>query len=335
MTPRRWLIVLAFLPMHIMAQTSHRDSVRQVVRERMLTIDSVMGERYNRITFDTLYIRRPQSRLTFKVRGNVSGTSISSEGSRNGNEIGSDVSTDHKATLSFGVNYRGLTAGFALNPASLSGRSKDYEMNINAYSNRYGFDVVYQTSQTLSGTVTLGGVDRTLDKGIFTMKMVTITGYYAFNGRRFSYPAAFSQSYIQRRSAGSWLVGLSYLGGSIKADNEAIGNNSYRVYIGYFGLGGGYGYNLVLGQKWLIHLSALPTLVVSNYSNVKINGERLDMATKFPNIILAERGAVVYNFSDKYFAGLTMVMTNSLLGSRTIDINYRKWRARMFFGFRL
>lgn len=42
------------------------------------------------------------------------------------------------------------------------------------------------------------------------MQVLNLTGYYTFNHRRFSYPAAFTQSYIQRRSAGSWLAGISY-----------------------------------------------------------------------------------------------------------------------------
>ena len=33
--------------------------------------------------------------------------------------------------------------------------------------------------------------------------------YYIFNNRRFSYPAAFSQSTNQRRSAGSFIIGFS------------------------------------------------------------------------------------------------------------------------------
>ena len=109
----------------------------------------------------------------------------------------------------------------------------------------------------------------------------------------------------------------------------------YRIYVGHLGIGGGYGYNFVLGRHWLIHISALPTLVISNHNNITEDGERRRMTTKFPDVILAERSAVVYNFSEKYFAGATLVMTNSLMRGQDIAINYFKWRARFSFGMRL
>ena len=42
--------------------------------------------------------------------------------------------------------------------------------------------------------------------------------YYIFNHRRFSYPAAFSQSTTQRKSAGSPLIGIGYTKHTLKFD---------------------------------------------------------------------------------------------------------------------
>ena len=318
------------------AQNTRRDSIRQRIQERAVMIDSLLAERNRRVNYDTAYIGRPHSRLTLKVRGNVSGSAFHVKGRRGAYEGGSDVSTDNKATLSIGASYRGISAGLALNPGKLFGHYRDYELNVNAYGNRYGVDVAYQSSTTLSGNVTINGEDFFMPKGVMNMKMLTVNGYYAFSGRRFSYPAAFTQSYIQRRSAGSWLVGFSFLGGSLTAgEKKSERMPDYRIYVGHLGIGGGYGYNLVVGRGWLLHLSALPTLVISNRNNIKVDGQRRDMDTRFPDLILAERAAVVRNFGEKYFAGGTLVMTNSLLGDDDIDINYRKWRARLFVGVRL
>ena len=46
--------------------------------------------------------------------------------------------------------------------------------------------------------------------------MLTLNAYYAFNGRRFSYPAVFSQSWMQKRSCGSLMLGASFMGGVLK-----------------------------------------------------------------------------------------------------------------------
>ncbi len=165
---------------------------------------------------------------------------------------------------------------------------------------------------------------------------LNLTGYYTFNYRRFSYPAAFSQSFVQRRSAGSWLVGFSYQGGSMKTTDEIPETvPKGRIYIGHFGIGGGYGYNLVVREKWLFHISALPTLVLFNRNNITINDEQRKMRTFFPDIIFNERVAVVRNFSAKYFAGATLVMSNTLFNDSDIRINQNKWLTRFFFGFRI
>lgn len=333
---RSIVAILLLCPLFLTAQTTRRDSIRQKARVQALRIDSLLAEKNSRVDYDTAYIGRPSNRLTLKLRSNISGSKFRVKGQRNDMEGGSDVSTDNKATLSIGAIYRGISAGLALNPGKLFGHYKDYELNLNAYGNRYGVDVAYQSSTTLSGTVTINGEEYFMPKGVMDMKMLSVNGYYAFNGRRFSYSAAFTQSYIQRRSAGSWLVGFSFLGGSLTAGaKKSERMPDYRIYVGHLGIGGGYGYNLVVGRNWLLHLSALPTLVISNRNNIKVDGQRRDMATKFPDLILAERAAIVRNFGNKYFAGATLVMTNSLLGDDDIDINYRKWRARLFVGVRL
>ena len=59
------------------------------------------------------------------------------------------------------------------------------------------------------------------------------------------------------------------------------------------------------------------------------------MRTRFPDFIFTERAAIVYYFSPKYFTGATFVTSSSLLNDRRIDINYRKWRLRVFLGLRL
>ncbi len=326
-------IRLFFLSVYLLSvQTISAQSVREYLRGH---VDSMLQAEYNKVTYDTNFISRPKSRLTLKVRTNISGYSVHARGMVDGTYSKADLHTNHKATLSFGVNYQGITAGLAINPSSLSGRNKDYELNLNAYSNRYSIDASFQNAKTLAGDMERGGTFR-LERGYVNMKMLTIAGYYTFNYRRFSYPAAFTQSYIQRRSAGSWLAGFSYQGGSMKTTGEAPSViPEARIYVGHFGIGGGYAYNLVLRDKWLFHLSALPTLVVYNRSNITIDGERKEMHTKFPDMIFNERVAIVHNFSPRYFAGATLVISNTLYNDNSVDINQNKWRARGFFGVRL
>ena len=317
------------------AMTATAQSRREQIRAR---VDSVLSTRYYKTPYDTNYVVRPEGRLTLKLRFNQTGNSIHAKGTVNDIYSKADLKTSHKTTISVAASYRGISLGLAINPSKLKGIYKDYEFNLNYYSSRFSLDASYQRSTTLTGDIERNGLQR-LENGDVTMRVLNLAGYYAFNYRRFSFPAAFTQSYIQLRSAGSWLAGFSYQGGSIKTSDDLKAKNpnapDVRIYTGHVGIGGGYGYNLVLGKKWLFHFSMLPTFVVYNRNNFTVNDERKRAKRMRFNMIFNERVAIVHNFSPRYFAGATLVMNNSVFDDDVVVVNQNKWRARAFVGVRL
>jgi hypothetical protein len=332
---RRFFVVLILL----FAMVSDSAAQKLTQRQRRERMDSVLAARYYKIPYDTNYVVRPQGRLTLKVRMNQTGNSIHAKGTVNGLYSKADLSTSHKTTFSLAAIYRGIGVGFAVNPAKWKGIYKDYEFNLNYYSNRLSLDLSYQRSESLAGDIKGDrGEQHLLDEDL-KMKVLNMVGYYAFNHRRFSFPAAFTQSYIQRRSAGSWLAGISYQGGSIETTDKLKERNpnapDVRIYLGHIGIGGGYGYNWVLGEKWLLHFSMLPTFVVFNRNNMTVNGVRKKAKHMRFNMIFNERVAVVRNLSPRYFIGATLVMNNSIFDDDAVVVNQNKWRARAFFGMRL
>lgn len=307
--------------------------------ERRARLDSALAARYYRTPYDTNFVIRPEGKLTLKLRLNQTGNDFHAKGTVNGFYSEADLKTSHKTTMSIGASYRGISAAVAINPAKMKGLYKDYEFNLNYYSSRLSLDFSYQRSETLAGDFTGDRGDLRLESGEALLKVLNIAGYYTFNHRRFSYPAAFTQSYIQRRSAGSWLAGISYQGGSIKTTDDLKARNpnapDVRIYIGHVGIGGGYGYNWVPSKKWLLHLSILPTVVVYNRNNMTVNGKRKEAQHMRLNMLFNERAAVVYNFSPRYFASLTAVVNNSVFKDDNVTVNQNKWRARASFGMRL
>ena len=307
-------------------------------KQRRARVDSVLTARYYKTPYDTNYVVRPEGRLTLKFRLNQTGNSIHAKGTVNDIYSKADLHTSHKTTVAIVGIYRGIGVGVAVNPAKWKGIYKDYEFNLNYYSNRLSLDASYQRSSTLSGDIERNGMQR-LESGDVNMNVLNLAGYYTFNHRRFSFPAAFTQSYIQLRSAGSWLAGFSYQGGSIETSDDLITKNpkapEVRIYTGHVGIGGGYGYNFVLGRKWLLHFSALPTFVVYNRNNFTVNGERKRAKHMRFNMIFNERAAIVHNFSSRCFAGITLVMNNSIFDDDVVVVNQNKWRARAFVGVRL
>ena len=324
-------LLLAY-PIQVTAQ-------KRTLREKIVRLDSTLSARYYKIPYDTNYVIRPDGRWTLKVRFNQTGNTFHAKGTINGITSKADLGTSHKTTISLGASYRGLSAAFSLNPAKMKGIYKDYELNLNYFSSRVSLDFSYQRSETLSGDIRRDDGLHQMESGDVTLKIVNVAGYYAFNFRKFSFPAAFNQNFIQRRSAGSWLAGISYQGGSIITTDELKIRKpdapNVSIKFGHLGIGGGYGYNLVVAKKWLFHLSALPTFVVYNRNKLTINDEEKEARHMRFHMIFNERAAIIYNFSKRYFAGATLVMNNSVFDDEAVVVNQNKWRARAFFGLRL
>lgn len=137
------------------------------------------------------------------------------------------------------------------------------------------------------------------------------------------------------------MLGLNFQSGSVRTTYELKERNpqapDVHITAAHLGIGGGYGYNWVLGNhsQWLLHLSILPTVVVYNHNRLEVNGERQSASRMRFNMVFNERAAVVYHFSPRIFAGATLMMSNSIFDDKNVVINQNKWLARAFLGFRL
>ena len=296
-------------------------------------MDSALTSRYNRNKgIDTAYIMRPQTKWTVVGRINVSGAKIEAEGVDNGLHFNSEMKADYKSTLSVAVSYLGISLSASLNPAKLMGKYRDYELNFNSYGKRFGFDIIYQDAKNFTGWHDHDGMERIeLPADMLKVKTLNVNAFYVFNSSRFSYPAAFSQSYIQRRSAGSFLLAASGQGQHASLDWE----QEMQLKVTNIGIGAGYGYNYVPRQGWLFHISALPTFIVYSKTSMTFGDNRVPLHYHFPEAIITGRGAAVYQWRNK-FAGLSMVFNFTNVGNEeSLAVHNIKWRVRTFFGLRL
>ena len=294
--------------------------------------DSLLADKYRKSDVDTAYVVRPQTKWTLRTRLNVSGTEIETEGHDEGRYFKSEIEANRKVTLSLGVTYLGISLGVALNPAKLMGKDVDFELNLNCYGRRFGFDVIYQDAKNFTGWHDQEGMARTeLPDDMLKVQTLNLNAYYVFNNRRFSYPAAFSQSYIQRRSAGSFLLAASGMGQKTTLDWE----QGVQLKMTNISLGAGYGYNFVPGKGWLLHISALPTFIVYSKTSMSFGDDRVPLHYQFPEVILTSRGAVVRQWSNK-FLGMSMVYTYTNIGDKnSLAVYNSKWLIRTFFGVRI
>lgn len=336
MKPLQWIFVALLLSL-----TTDCLAQKRLIhmKEKVDSLLTKYTSQFSRMPYDTNYVVRPKGNLTLKLRLNQSGDSFHAKGTVNDVHSKANLHTSHKTTISIAGIYHGISGAVAINPAKMKGVYTDYEFYLHYYSSRLSLDASYQRSTTLKGDIWRDDNLQHLKSGDLTLKVANLAGYYTFNHRHFSYPAAFTQSYIQRRSAGSWLAGISYQGGSIETNIDELRERDenapdVRLNIGHLGVGGGYGYNLVLGKKWLLHFSMLPTFVLYNRNKFTVNNERKQAQHVRFNMIFNERAAIVYNFSPRYFTGLTMMMNNSIFTDDRVVVNQNKWRVRAAFGMR-
>ena len=225
--------------------------------------------------YDTLYIAEPWGKWSISLNENFTQhyyyqiTDWTSFPIRN--RLGSSTG--------IGVSYLGAGVGLSVDFKKLNGKTKDSELFLKYYSNSFGGDL---------NIFNIGDFYDTRFKTDISyknnMKGVNINTYYAFNHRKFSYPAAFSYSYIQKKSAGSVIAGLSFyhddmwLGYDKEFYREVLCNiyDSWNYYpvndsIGdilsgwtthYLSLGAGYAYNWVPADNLMIHISIMPALLL-------------------------------------------------------------------------
>ena len=302
-------------------------------------INNKLSKKYFTTKYDTNYVARPKEKWLLRLLGNQTGNYIHAKGTVHDVYSKYDLHTKTNYTMGLEVNYCDIAATFSINPAKIGGDYNDYEFNFEYHGQMISFDINYLRATSLTGDIKLGNMDHLDEEGL-RMNVVNASAYYTFNHRKFSYPAALYQNYYQLRSAGSWLAGISVQSGSIKTTDELKARSPLapEVHLTFanVAIGGGYGYNLVLGKRsqWLLHFSALPSFVVYKHNRLTVNGEEMKDHGLCFNMLFNERVAVVYHFTPRFNAGASLIMSNSIYNNDNIKINQNKWLARAFFGVR-
>lgn len=352
MTARRLLALASLLGLAALPASAQLDRGQitigtDTINVRQRWLDTTVGQRVegvfdqrdsrSRLKYDTTYIAKPAQRWTLKLRSNVSGSNFYVKRRVEGDQHDAKLYTSPKVTIGASATYRGITLGVALNPAKFAGKNKDFEFNLNSYGNRMGADVVYLAANTYHGTTTTEGHHTDVPVGAMSMKMFTASAYYAFNYRHFSFPAAFTQSQLQLRSCGTWLVAASVLKGSLDAsagilNADGTGDTSLKLF--HAGLGGGYAYNLVTRHNWLIHASATPQIIFLEHNKMSVDGTRRNTPFRFPNIIYVGRMAAVHHWGNRFIGASAVINAWNLGDYDELHAANVKWRVRLFYGFR-
>ena len=182
------------------------------------------------------------------------------------------------SSIGFWVGYRGTGFSFAKSLSKNAGRYYSFT----SAGARYGFnfrlrrfstqDAKFDATDYEDGRSTPYNTDVYMPSPVW-IRSAYLNGYYVFNGRRYSQAAAYTQSVIQRRSAGSFLLGATWYQSSFDYSDVRnslfviIGHGIHRIKVHQANLGVGYGYNWVPFRGFVVNAMAMPT--VSVYNRVK------------------------------------------------------------------
>lgn len=291
------LVALFTLPMASTLKAADQGgivtSIAKFVRKLGTTIDTMTVR-----GVDRNYIDAPELPWQVILRGGMSQTDLRFSSTMHAKDFG--MSTGEHLTwepriknspttyAGVWVGYRGYGIGLSRN----FGNNKGSILTLGATGGSYGINMRIHSFEESTPMVHLGGFyyDRDSDDPgnpvtvsadnsfqLFSpikVHTLTLDGYYFFNGKRFSYAAAYDQSVIQKRSAGSFMAGAMYHYSRVKYNDDY--NADFILFMNDIGIikqwqasiGAGYAYNYVPCKGLLISALAMP--LVTFYNRTKV-----------------------------------------------------------------
>lgn len=343
------LFIKLFFATAIMAEDSIPNQPRKPWLKRVIADLYEIVKDFDRT--DTNYIESQKYNYTVMLQGTHTYERYTLS-SRSGQEITFSPSP----TIKLGpyVGWRWIFFGYQVDLNHLHHKTRT-EFDLSIYSSLIGVDLFYRKTgseyRIKSAHMGKSSYTRQLEGIPFNGIQVGISGlniYYILNHRRFSYPAAFSQSTIQRHSAGSPLIGIGYTHHHIKLDHDRLRdiidqNTNHEVQldesfnfneVNYtdFSVSGGYGYNYAFAHNWLFAASLSAAIGYKRAKGESDESMRDIFQFKNFNIDGIGRFGLVYN-NMRWYAGASAILhtynyqksqfsTNNTFGNFNIYTGY-------------
>ena len=349
--------MLQLLPQQVHATTLQPDTIGEKKHVIQKNVDAAyqVVKSFNHI--DTLYIE-PQ-RYNYTVMFQNTNTY---ELYRLNDSDGHSITFAPRPSVKIGpyFGWRWLFLGYTIDISHLGDDKTRQEFDLSLYSSKVGIDLFYRKTGNdylirrldLGSDINTAPIKNTHYDGLHS-SIKGFNAYYIFNHRRFSYPAAFSQSTVQRISCGSPLIGIGYTRHTLNVDwnklNEIVEqrlgsdiasqriNSSLmfeKVQYTDISLSGGYAYNWVFARNWLFASSLSLALA---YKRTKGDSEYThftlrNFSIKNFNLDGVGRFGLVWN-NTRWYAGSSLIIhaynynkkefsTNNIFGSLNIYVGF-------------
>ena len=330
-------LILSFfllLSLSLQAQTEKRDSLMNdnieadsLTSVRPSAFKRAIKKFMNFSDFDTLYIspNRYNYALMATHFSNFEYYSVSSDLPQP-QKLSFSPNPHNKIGLYFG--WRWIFLGWSVDVDDIyrktNRKNKGTEFDLSLYSSKLGVDIFYRRMGNNYKIHKIRGFYDEIPSNYsenFNGLKVDIKGlnlYYIFNNRKFSYPAAFSQSTNQRRNAGTFIAGFSISKHNLDFDYEELpeyiqekmnpGMKVNKIKYTNANISFGYAYNWVFARNCLACISLTPAIAYKASDVDAETHEGKQWYSKF-NLDFLIRAGIVYN-NGKYFVGSSFVGKN-------------------------
>ena len=226
-----------------------------------------------------------------------------------------DMRSKLAANMGLQLSFMAVSVGYTLGITNLiNGEKVSNKVDFSFTCARFAAEAYYMENR---GTITVRVRGRTdgekwnatlREFSGFHRKAYGMRAYYFFNNRRYAQAAAYCFSKYQKRSAGSFIAGICLQHRDMGINMEEFppfvldqippGQEMPHFLYNDYCLMAGYGYNWVLGTKWLLNLTVAPYV---GYRHL-LATQNVDRASAW-SVNMRVRMGAIYNHK-KYFVGL-------------------------------
>ena len=285
------------------------------------------ADRFFMKNVDPNYLMLPQHRFRIAISGDWGSvyTSMHCNDIPYYENVYMSLGSNVTPKLGLVFSYRNTNIGYSVD---LYRGYSNFKFSI--LQNGFGIELFRRKTTFSGGAIESSGTGGKLEVGSGDIATTTffLSGYVALNRRKFSMPAAFNASFIQRKSAGSALIVADFIYSRMALLSDALvsrtgGVNEMELY--QIAIGAGYGYNYTPNKgKFLLHVSATPMLAVLNRMIITGDdrmfmpdeaGYNLILSRKikpeFPVYITGQaKVALAYNISPRFVLAFNTVVNN-------------------------
>ena len=245
-----------------------------------------MGEKvdnYQLRGLDTNYIALPEHRWRVaQTTGGVGVNAVYTTWTDPGTYVSLRSHTTPSLGLGFHASFRSFGGGYSWDVLN----AYTTNWNLSLGSKFIGIDFIRNVSTNVSGEFFLNDVRQTdlptLNKGEMRISNTSLSVWYALNAAHYSHNAATKQSFIQKRTAGSLLLSVSYMSTEMKIldsvkyirdeDMSTLFDGVTGMITRQVAVGIGYGINYTPNHgKVLLHAAANMQVVCYSVNHVSYN----------------------------------------------------------------